>query len=273
MKNKWAIMLLLALILMSSGTLVIADEPAPKDPPAEKVAIPVVVQPNDIRNYKLSVGIKGCVGIMDSTPMIVDALNTMRIRHQYGKREGDGLLLLDISARDVQVTVNGEKVPTGADRFPKLTLLLDKSWNISKVFGAERASEGQVPGLNYSTLIMLFFIPDGDKPHTIGETWASKVKALAKPDEVTVKSTIRSVTETNENRRVSVHQEFAWPEQKLDGGRSVRSTAVVDSVFDLATGKLLKSNAECQLPFSDPSQPKPENQNYKATTKIDLSLE
>lgn len=272
MRSNWMAVLLMIVILASAGVWAVADEPAPKDQPAQMIVMPVVVQPNELRSYKVSVAIKGCVGIMDSAPMVVDAVNSMNVQHQYGKREGDGLVLLDISAKDVQVTVNGEKVPTSPDQFPKLTLLLDKSWRINKIFGADRASDGQVPGLNYSSLILLFFVPDGDKPHAIGESWTNKLKMPGKADEVTIKSTIKSVSEVDGNKVVTVHQDFSWGEQKLDAGRTVNSTAAVDSTFDLASGKLLKSTAECQLPFSEPSQPKPENRAYKATTKIDIVL-
>jgi hypothetical protein len=274
MRSMWVTALLTVVIAVSAGMWVWADEPAPKDQPAEKITMPTVVQPNELRSYKVSVAIKGCVGMMDSNPLLVDAVNTMRVQHQYGKREGDGLLMLDISALDVQVTINGEKVPTSADQYPKLTLLLDKSWKVNKIFGIDNTSDdGQVPGLGYANLILLFSIPDVDKPHAIGESWTSKVKLPGKPDEVTIKSTIKSVAETGGVKTVTMHQDYAWGEQKLDAGRSVKSVAAVDSTFDLASGKLLKSHAECQLSFSEPTQAKPENRQYKATSKIDMSLE
>lgn len=274
MRSIWVSALLALAMVVSVGTLARAEEPAPKDQPAEKITIPFVVQPNELRSYKVSVAIKGCVGVMDSAQLLVDAVNTMKVRHKYGVREGDGLLLLDISAHDVQVTVNREIVPTSSSQYPKLTLLLDNSWKVSKVFGVDGTRDtGQVPGLNYTNLILLFNVPDADKPHAIGESWISKLKLPGKPEEVTVNSTIKPIEETNGAKVVTVHQEYAWGEQKLDAGRSVKSTAVVDSTFDLATGRLLKSHAECQLPFSEPAQAKPENRQYKATSKIDVSLE
>jgi len=273
MRTNWVSVLLAVMIAVSAVTWVRADEPAPKDQPAPKITMPTVVQPNELRSYKVSVAIKGCVGVMDSNPLLVDAVNTMRVQHQYGKREGDGLLMLDISALDVQVTINGEKVPTSPDQYPKLTLLLDKSWKVNKIFGIDSVRDaGQVPGLGYANLILLFSIPDADKPHAIGESWISKVKLPGKSDEVTIKSTIKSVVETGGAKTASVHQDYDWGEQKLDAGRSVKSAAAVDSTFDLASGKLLKSHAECQLSFSEPTQAKPENRQYKATSKIDVSF-
>lgn len=272
MISKWFTALLVVTILASGGVRVGADESVSADQPVEKIIVPTIVQPNELRSYRLSVAIKGCVGVLDGQPLLVDAVNTMKVLHQYGRREGDGLLQLDISAIDVKATINGEQAPAAVDQFPKLTLLLDKAWNIYRIFGIDGTRyAGQVPGLNYGNLAMLFHVPDIGKGHALGKAWKSSVRLPGRKDEIKISSTVKS--RDVEAKTVTLRQEYAWAEMKVDADRSVKSTAVVDSTFDLVTGKLLRSHAECQLPFSEPSQQKPENRHYSAISKIDISLE
>lgn len=261
-----------ALVLASVSAGFGADEVKPVEQSTPRISVPTIVRPNELRTYNLSVGIKGCVAIIDSKPLLVDAVNTMKLLHQYGARAGDGLLQLDISARNVQATINGEKAPAVTEQFPKLTLLLDKNWKLNRLFGADGTRyAGQVPGLNYANLIMLFIVPDLDKEHAIGEKWTSKVKNPGKTDEITISSTIKSRDEAA--KTVALRQEYSWSEMKLDEERSVKCSATVDSTFDSTSGKLLKSHAECRLPFSEPSQAKPENRQYVAVSTIDIVLE
>ena len=195
----------------------------------------------------------------------------MKLRQQFGAREGDGLMPLEVSSLDPQATTGEEKISVSPDDFPKLTMLLDCSWKVTSLFGISGTRyEGQVPGLNYGNLILLFFVPDGDKPHAVGESWSSKIKLPGIPDEVSVKTTIKSTGTTDEAKSVSLHQDYAWNSKKIASGQSADSKAGVDSVFALDTGKLLKSHADCEITFHDPSKTKPEEQQYKATTKIDV---
>lgn len=272
MRSILMVALLAILVVFGAGAVLAADDAASSQQAAAKVTMPVVVAPNELRTYKASVSIEGCVGIDNDTPINVNALNTMTLLHQYGKREGDGLLQLDVSAIDVVATINGEQSPAASGQFPKLTFLLDMNWKVNRVFGIEGTRyQGQVPGMNYANLIMLFFIPEADKPHAVGETWTSRFKLPGMGDDATVKTTIKSLADKDGLKSAVIHQDYSWGEQKLDGGRSVKSTASADSTFDLSNGKLLKAHAECQLPFSEPSQTKPENRQYKAATKIDIT--
>ena len=275
MRSKWIVVVLV--LVMAASAVVRAgaeDASAPKDVPVERISMSTIVQPNELRGYKVSVGIQGCIGVDEDKPLVVDALNTLRVLHKYGRREGDNLLQLEISALDVQAIINGEKSPASPDQFPRLTLLLDKAWRVNRIFGIEGTRyAGQVPGLNYANLILLFFVPDADKPHAIGESWTSTLKTPGRSDGIKVTNTIKSRGETEGVKTLTVRQDYVWNEMKLDGDRTVKATAVVDSVLDAVTGKLIKSHAECQLLFSEPSQSKPENRQYKATTRIDISLE
>ena len=159
MTSRWVILLLAVGILASTA----AQGETTASQPAEMISVPVTVQPNELRTYRLTVAIKGCVGIADSEPLLIDAVNTMKLLHRYGRREGDGLLQLDISATDVQAIINGEKAPA-TDQFPKLTALLDGAWKVNRLFGIENTQyAGQVPGLNYANLLLLFYVPDDNR--------------------------------------------------------------------------------------------------------------
>lgn len=272
-----------ALLLIAFAVLLVAvktraQDSAPQPVAAEKIAIPVRVQPSELRTYAVTVQMKGRVsGQGTEKPIDVDALASMRIRHQYGRREGDGLLSLEVSALSPEVTMGGQKMAMPATDFPKMTLLLDGSWKVSSVFGlAGSRYAGQVPSLNYGNLITLFFVPDGDKPHAVGEKWLSKVK-LPGPklpgsaEDVEVTSTIKSLGDTGGVKSVTVSEDWAWFTQKLDAGPAYNKVTA-ESVFALDTGKLLKSHAECLILYQDPATRKQEDQDIKSNTKIDILL-
>lgn len=266
---------LAAAMLFWAGALAQAEEAAPPPaPPAAKIAVPVVVQPNEVRNYKLSVGIKGRVPVPGTEPADIEALYTMGLKQQFGVREGDGLLMMWLSAVDPKAVAGTEKISVPAGDFPKLTLLLDKSWKITNLFGISGTRyAGLVPGLNYGNLVLLFFIPDAGSARAIGESWSGKAKLPGVPSDVTVTTTLKSVGDTDGVKSVAVHQEYVWAEQQIADGKLASSKAAVDSTFALDTGKLLKSHTDCEITFTDPAKTKPEEKQYKAVSKIDIVLE
>lgn len=264
-----------SIALLLAAANVSAEEAKPQPTPADKIIVPVTVDSNELRTYKVSVQIKGRVAGEDSKkPIDIDILATMNIDHKYGHREKDGLLPLEISVASAEATVGGEKFMTPASDFPKLTLLLDKSWKITSVFGlAGTRYADQVSGLNYGNLISLFFVPDIDKDHAIGEKWSSKAKLPGSEQEIEITSSILSVGEMDGLKTIVVHEDWGWYIQKLKNGNTTYSQIKVDSTFTLDTGKLLKSHADCLILYQDPTVRKPEDQELKSNSKIDISLE
>jgi hypothetical protein len=271
--KKMPVAFALIAVAVLAGLPAWGDEAAAK-PPVEKVSIPIRIEPRELRVYDVTVKMRGRMpGEDKAAPVDIDASYLLRIQHQYGRREGDGLLVLEISASKAEATVAGQKLTVlGAD-FPRITLLLDTSFAIVSAFGIPSAgSDGQALGLNYGNLIVLFFVPDGDKPHAVGESWTSKVKMPGSQDDVNVTTTLKSVGEANGAKTASIHQVWGWFAQKKQDAASAYSRFLVDSTFALDTGKLLKSHADTLVTTKNPAVYKQEEQQYKVNTKIDISL-
>jgi hypothetical protein len=274
-RNIRYLLLLIAAAMLCAGVEAWAEESTPKPAAAEKITVVMKVEPNEVRNYKLSVQMKGHTAPDPSAkPIDVEATYSMQMQHKYGRREGDGLLPLEIVALDVQATVDGEKFALPATEFPKLTLLIDHSWKIDSTFGlAGTRYAGQSPGLNYANLVMLFFIPNVDKPHAISESWQRKLKVPGFPDECSVTTTFKSVDSKDGAKTVNVHQDYVWTGQKVENGAIANSKAAVDSVLSLDTGKLLSSHAECKVLFQKSASAQQDSTGEQANTKIDMLLD
>lgn len=276
MKTLRVAFLLIPVAMLLAAAWAWAEEPAAQPAPAvEKASVSVSISPNEVRNYKVAVHMTGRMPGEDSAkPVDVDADYSMKLEHKYGRRENDGLLPLEISATQAEATVAGEKLALPLTDFPKLTLLIDRSWKVANLFGlAGTRYAGQVPGLNYSNLVMLFFVPDGATPHAIGESWTSKIKLPGISDECSVTTTLKSLGEKDGTKTVTVAQEYVWPQQTLANGNLVNSRATVQSVLALDTGKLLTSHAECSMNFATSASAKQDTSQYHANNKIDISLE
>lgn len=269
------VMLLVAAVALLCGSWAWAEDAAPPPAPAaEKIGVPMKVEPNEARVYKVAVHMTGRLAVDGSGKLTeVDAAYTMSVHHKYGRRANDGLLPLDIAVTAPQAVVAGEKLAMPPTDFPKFTLLIDRSWKITNIFGlAGTRYVSQIPGFNYSNLIMLFFVPDGATPHAIGESWSSKVKLPSLPGECAVKTTLKSMDDKAAVKTVTIAQEYVWPQRKMDDGSFAASKAAVESVFALDTGKLLKLHAECQVGFAKSATDKQDKGQGEANTKIDISL-
>jgi len=277
MKKFRVLLLLVGVAVLLAGAAAFADESAAKPAAAEKITMPVKVEPNELRSYKVSVQMKGRIAEEGSTKLTdVEGVYSMNVQHRYGIRagQGDGLLPLEISAAEAEATVGDQKLVIPAAEFPKITLLMDRSWKISSVFGiAGTRYADQAPGLNYANLIMLFFIPDVDKPHGVGESWPSKVKLTGLPGECGVTTTLKSVDTKDGVKTVTIHQDYVWSRQETGTDVFANSKAAVDSTFALDTGKLLKSHADCRLDHQKAGAAQQDNRGEQTYTKIDISLE
>jgi len=269
----------LCFVAVLAPTQAWADEQNSATGTVEQIAIPVKIEPGELRVYDVAVKMTGRMpGGDKQQPADFDATYAIQVQHQYGRREADGLLPLEISARKAEATVGGQKLTLLGASFPKLTLLLDKSHRIDSAFGLPDPRSGnQMLGLNYVNLIVLFFVPDGDQPHPVGDSsagsgWASKVKMPGAKDKIDVVTNIVSTGQEKGVKTVRVHQVWGWYVQKMADGSPAYTRFTVDSTFELDTGKLLRSHAETLVYAKNPEVYTQEQQPYKVNTKIDISL-
>lgn len=256
-----------------------ADEPTQQTGTIERITIPVKIEPGELRVYDVTVKMSGRMPAADKAqPVDFDATYAIQLQHQYGRREADGLLPLEISARKAEATIGGQKLSLLGASFPKLTLLLDRSYRIDSAFGLPDPKSGNnMLGLNYVNLIVLFFVPDGDQPHPIGDDstssgWASKVKMPGAKDKIDVVTSIKSVGVEKGVKTVTVHQVWGWYAQKMADGSPAYTRFTVDSTFEMETGKLLRSHAETLVYAKNPEVYAQEQQPYKVSTTVDISL-
>jgi len=269
--NKMVIALMLVSLAVLARPQAWAGEPTGTSAGTDKISIPIKIEPKELRTYDVRVKMTGKMPGEDKQPVDIDANYSMTIQHQYGRVEPDGLLPLEISASKAEATIAGQKLTLlGAD-FPKITLLLDTSYNIVNAFGLPDAKSGnQMLGLNYGNLIALFFIPDSRQPHAIGESWKAKVRLPGLKDPVDVVTTLKSANEQDGVKTATVHQVWGWYEQKTQDSSSVYNQFTVDSTFALDTGRLLKSHADTMVYTKNPAVYKQDQQPYTVNTKIDI---
>ncbi len=87
--SRNAIVLLLISVLALAGAQVWAEEPADKTPAVEKVSIPTQTEPNEQRNYDVTVKMAGRMPGGDKQPPVdLNATYAMQIRHQYRPQGG-----------------------------------------------------------------------------------------------------------------------------------------------------------------------------------------
>ncbi len=261
------------LLLIAIGPLHSFADATPEPAEAKKVTISMNVKPNEARNYDLSVQLKGkTVSESSAEPIILNATYTMKMQHKFSQREGDGLLPLDIIASDAKATIDGQQFTMPTAEFPRLTLLIDKAWKVNSAFGIARTKYAErSPGLNYANLILLYLVPDIDKPHTLGEAHKAKVKLPGFSDECSVTTVYKSVENKKGVDVVNVHQDYVWAGQKLDEGVVVNSTASVDSIISINGGKLISAHAESKVDFRKPGPDSQQSGADQAITIIDIT--
>lgn len=272
--------LLVAAILAGLILPVIAED-APT-PSAEKVAVKTSVQPREVRDYSVRATLKGKAIPSGSTEAIdLDTTTTLKIRHQYQRRGEDGLLPLEISLLGGEAVVKNASVEPGENPetkieitpalYPKLTVLLDRSWRIADVFGMpESRLADQLPGINYSNMIMLFYVPGPSEPRAVGDKWNSVVKIPSYGETYNFANTLKSV-ETVDGVKAAIIRQEITRERKADSPNTPTMKATVESAFSLADGKLLRSHVDCEV--VTPSEKGAERSlAARATVTVDIAL-
>lgn len=266
------------IMILFSASVIAADESAQPQPEIQKITLPTIIAPNEVRNYNVDVAMKGKVSNAESKEFVdLDIGYSLKIQHKYGRRDGDGLTPMEISVTDTKATSAGQALTVATSLFPKLTLLLDRNYRISSMFGLEGTYYAKsMPGINYANMIMLFSIPDADKPHAVGDTWKSKVQLPSLSSSFDFTNTIKSVETVDNGKTVIFHQDIKWSPQQIENGMIANARASVDSTFSMDNGKLLKSHSDCEVVFDDASKntvsPWQDPNASRANIKIDISL-
>lgn len=263
--------LALVLLVFIASSLACAEETAPTQEP-RKIAIVTTVGAREVRNYKVTVQITGEMPRKDvSGPLKLDLKYTLKVQHKYGDWDRDGLIPLDISMIEGESTTGGTSVALDNQYFPKLTLLVDRDWQVKSVFGTSVAGyERSKPGLNWVNMILLFYLYGANTPHAIGESWNAKAHLPVYKENYSFASTIKALEDLDGAKTVAVSQEITWtPQSEIES----KCKASVQSNFALDNGKLIRSHADCDVEFvpSGDASKQQDTKAIRANIRIDIT--
>lgn len=265
--------LICMLVLAVCGTAAAQNADAPKAG-AEKIIVNSNAAYREMRNYKVQVNVGGKVpGVDSGQPKDINVSYSFKLAHNFLRREGEGMLPMEISVKEANISSDGEQLTVSPATFPKLTAMLDRQWRINKLFGVAGSSyEKNAPGINYGNLIMLFILHGGDKPHAIGETWRERFMLPCYPETYDYAITIKSVDELNGMKVAAVHEDISWVTDK-QSARAATVKASADSEFSIADGRLMKSHVNCNIQYAQPDKSassQQDSQPCRANIKLDI---
>lgn len=268
---KFAKFALCQILLLSVGVSTFAaDSTAPvPSSDTEKVVVTTSINAKEVREYKVAASIKGKMLLPDlKDPLDLDVAVSYKIRHKYSTRDNDGLLPLEISMLEGEITTQGEKLSMSSNLYPKLTVLSDRNWRFDGLFGVSKEQHARgLPGFSYNNLIILFYLYDGEQPHIVGDKWESNIKLPGYGDAYKFTTTLKCIEEIDGMQAASVHQDITWKIMGADDKQLATANATADSSFAIANGKLIKSHIECQV-----VPVKQEDSANTVNTKIDILL-
>ncbi len=243
------------------GQIVCADVTA-----ADQVVVNTSAQPYEVRDYKVTAVVKGKLPLESGLPTDIDATFSYKIRHRYLRREGDGLLPLEISLLQGEVSAQEQKLALSPDLYPKLTLLIDKNWKITDIFGLpDTQLIRMLPGINYSNLIILFYLSGGNVPRSVGSVWEAMVTLPSLGHTYKFVNTLKGVQSIGNTKAAVIKQEIIRV-PSADESAPTAMKASGESVLSLAEGKLLKSHLECEVVG------KQNEAQFAANIKIEVEL-
>jgi len=258
----------------------------------KQLCLKTAVAPGEIRDYLIEAVIKGKTPSPDGAePVDLDTAFRLNVRHRYSRREGDGLLPLEISLVDgrmtVEVEVEGKKQPQTLQItpsiYPRLTVLIDRDWRITDIFGvsADRMSKS-FPGIRYDNHIILFYPQGLAEPRAVGEKWESSLKIPALNETYSFTNTLVGERIIDGIRAAVLRQEITRSAREDVQGVSTSMKAAAESTFAIDGGKLLRSHVDCDVIFSAKRPPssgagkdepasKQDRTYCRANIKIDIS--
>lgn len=205
------------------------------------------------RLYDVALSVKNA-----STGDIESTLD-IKVRQKFVDRSEDGVTLMESSLDTASLRIGDQKLYVSPSTYTKLTVLLDRNYRISDILGSMGKDEQSTSTcINYSNLPVLFFMPDGQKEHTVGESWESVVSLPTSGESFKIINTLKGI-ETKDGENIAVVDQQILRADKLS------SNASVESRYAVGDGKLLKSQVSCSV--ADTSDPK-----SKKNITIEISL-
>ncbi|MCE5323928.1 hypothetical protein LLG46_11515 [bacterium] len=215
----------IALVLGFGAHLYAADE-------AQKVVVNTNIVSGTQRIYDVVLTVKGAT----------ETVLTMKIRHRYIDRSDDGVMLMEASLEHGTLRSGGQELFVSPSIYPKLTIMLDPGYHIKDIFGSISTGEqSNASCINYSNMIVLFYLPDGDKWHTVGESWESSVSLPTAGETFNIVNTLKGVETVGA-------ENIAVVDQKISRVSAHSSAVSVESRFRCGDGKLLESHVLCAVP-------------------------
>lgn len=275
----------IVVMMLGIGFAAVADGVEVANPAGSaKVTINTGAAAGEVRNYKIDVVTKGKMPMPDSdTPMDIDTKVSLKVQHKYGKPGSDGLLPLEITATDVQIYSDGQKVDVPPDTYPKLDVTFGKNWVVKDIKGIDGTRYAQsLPGINYGNMIIVFYPAGVDVSRLPGEMWKSTVILPPNGDTYQFSNTMVSEREVDGAKTAAMRETINWVPKSQDFiGSSV--TAVANNIYDTKDGKLISSHIESTVTFGDQKQESNKSKKkaatsqqdknaYTANTKIDIVL-
>lgn len=239
----------------------------------EKVTVTTRASDGETRAYRVVVTVRGSMPAPGTGDKLdLDVVYDLTVRHRFGRADRDGLTPLDITASDAKASVGGQELAVAAGTFPKITVLLDRNWRITDVFGLADYPR-TVPGINYGNLIVLFFLPGSGVPRVIGEKWTADVVFPAYEETYRFTNTIRSVDRSGSPATARVEQTIEWLNPRPVGSVSAVARAQADSIFELDGGRLRRSSVRCEVIFGSAreSDTGKEVGSHRAEIRIEVS--
>ncbi|MGQ9456241.1 MAG: hypothetical protein ACUVRS_01095 [Armatimonadota bacterium] len=265
---------LIAMLVVYCPKIALGGELSDQD---TKLAIRYGFTPREVRDYNLDVSVEGKAVTPDSTnPVDLHATFHLEIRHRYGRREGDGLLPIEITLLKGEAYADGGKLEIASSLYPKLTVLVDREWRINDILGIpdERIAQ-TLPGINYANHIILFYLPGADQPRSPGSDWSYtlRIPTLGESYEFT-NSIVRQET-VNGVRSAVVRQNIRRITEKGKNIPRAEFKASAESTFAVEGGQLMKSHVECGITFDSAGSVSSEGPSGQksATSRLSVKID
>jgi hypothetical protein len=166
----------------------------------------------------------------------------MKIRHRFVDRSDDGVTFLESSFDTGSLYMGDQKLYVSPSTYPKLTVLLDRNYRITDIFGSmTRGGQSNAACIGYSSLPVLFFMPDGQKQHSIGDSWESALSLPTMGESLKIVNTLKGIEAADGESIAVVGQQISRTDSPL-------SNASVVSRFVSDDGLLLNSHVSCTVP-------------------------
>lgn len=239
-----------------------------------KLAIRYGFTPREVRDYNLDVSVEGKAITPESTnPVDLHATFHLEVRHRYGRREGDGLLPIEITLLKGQASADGGRLEIASSLYPKLTILVDREWRINDILGMPEERIAQtLPGINYANHIILFYLPGADQPRSPGSEWSYTLRIPTLGESYEFTNSIVRQENVNGVRSAVVKQNIRRIAETGKSRPRAEFKASAESTFAVEGGRLIKSHVECEITFDSAGSVLSEGTSGQKSTASRLSV-